>query len=565
MELRDYLAIVRKRWLSIVLITVLATAAAVAATLTATPTYTARSQVYVSVRTGGSTADLLQGSNFAARQVKSYTDIVTTPRVLLPVIDHLDLATTPDELATSVSASSPLDTSLINIQVTDADPQAASDISNAIADSLARQVAELEEPEDGPSPVQISTVRTASAPTEPSAPNGRLNVALGLLLGLALGFGLAVLREVLDTRVRTADDVRALTDASVMTTIAHDDDAVQHPLIVHTNPHSARAEAFRRLRTNLQFLDVADRLETIVVTSSLPGEGKSTVAINLAITLADAGSRVALVDADLRRPSVAEYMGLEGGVGLTTVLIGQATIDDVIQPWGSGAVHVLPAGQVPPNPSEMIGSRAMAWVLGELTKTYDVVIIDTPPLLPVTDAAILARIAGGALLVSGANRLHRNELSEALGSLEAVGARVLGVVVNHLARKQSESYAYYGPDATQPVARRRSTRPQSAAARRKPGERMNSGARTAARSVPHHQSVPRREPALADAPLAENPRPDAAQYASAQYEPRYEPQQGTPRPADAAREQDATFDDLLGGRGPAEPHPPQRWPGGHIG
>ena len=530
MELQDYLAIVRKRWLSILLITVLTTGAAIAATLLAVPTYSARSQVYVSLQSAGTTADLLQGSNFAQRQVKSYTDLVTTPRVLTPVIEQLDLATTPDELAKSITADSPLDTSLINVTATHTDPQTASDIANATAESLATEVTDLERPTDGPSPVKISTVRIASAPTEPSAPNGKLNVALGLLLGLALGFGVAVLRKVLDTRIRTTDDIRAVTTASVMTTMAHDDDAVQHPLIVHSAPHSPRAEAFRRLRTNLQFLDVADRLETIVVTSSVTGEGKSTVAINLAITLADAGSRVALVDADLRRPSVAEYMGIEGRVGLTTVLIGQAKLADVVQPWGDGKLHVLPSGQVPPNPSEMVGSHAMAWLLGELVKQYDIVIVDTPPLLPVTDAAILARLAGGALVVAGANQLHRAQLAEAMDSLEAVGARVLGIVLNHLARKQTDSYAYYGPDSDRPGRRKTSQARSGATKSAKPGR-----------------------PAM--------PAPSIA-HSSRQRLPARPSTRG-PRPTDGAGTPGGGLDDLLGPEQPLAP--PKRWPGEPMG
>ena len=444
MELHDYLAILRKRWVSILLITALAVGGAAVATLLATPTYQAKSQVFVSVRTEGTTSsDLLQGTSFTQKQVKSYTDMVTSPRVLIPVIEHLGLPTTPDELAKSVTADSPLDTVLINVTVTDTDPQVASDVANATAESLGTQVTALEKPADGPSPVHISTIRTATVPIAPATPNTKLNLALGLLVGLALGLGLAVLREMLDTKVRTAADVQKVTDASVIASIGFDEEAPKHPLIVQSSPHSHRSEAFRRLRTNLQFLDIAGRPKTIVVTSSLPGEGKSTTAINLAITLADAGSRVALVDADLRRPSVAEYMGLEGAVGLTTVLIGQATVQDVIQPWGNGNLHVLPSGQIPPNPSELLGSRSMADLLEQLTGLYDIVLIDTPPLLPVTDAAILARLTGGALVVVGANSLSRQQLAASLGSLETVGARVLGVVLNRLAYKQADAYSYY--------------------------------------------------------------------------------------------------------------------------
>jgi capsular exopolysaccharide synthesis family protein len=443
-ELHDYLAILRKRWVSILLITTFTLAGAAAGTLLATPTYQAKSQVFVSVRTGGTTSDLLQGSNFTQNQVKSYTDMVTSPRVLNPVIKDLALKTTADQLARSITADSPLDTVLINVTVTGTDPTMASKVANATADSLGTQVTALEKPSSKQaSPVQISTIRTATVPTAPATPNKKLNLALGLLVGLALAVGIAVLREVLDTLVRTDDDVQRVTDASIIARIGFDDEAPTHPLIVQTSPQSHRSEAFRRLRTNLQFLDIADRPKTIVVTSSLPGEGKSTTAINLAITLADAGSRVALVDADLRRPSIAEYMGLEGKVGLTTVLIGQVDVQDAIQPWGEGSLHVLPSGQVPPNPSEVLGSRPMAKLLEQLASQYDIVLIDTPPLLPVTDAAILAKITGGALVVVGADKLHRQQLAAGLGALEDVGARVLGVVLNRLAHKQNDSYSYY--------------------------------------------------------------------------------------------------------------------------
>lgn len=443
MEFQDYLSIVRKRWVSILLVAAIVIAAAAAATFAATPMYQAHAQVYVSVRNAGTTTDLLQGSNFTQRQVSSYTELVTTPRVLVPVIEHLDLPTTPDALAATITAEAPLNSSIINIRVTSPDPHTASDVANSTADSLADEVSDLERPEQGSSPVQISTVRVAAPPESPSSPSVPRNLALGVLVGLALGFGLAVLRELLDTRVRTEDDVRAVTDVSVIATVPSDTDAQAHPLILQSSPHSQRAEALRRLRTNLQFLDVSGGPQMFVITSALPGEGKSTTTINLAIALADAGSRVALVDADLRRPSVAKYMGIEGKVGLTTVLIGRATMEEVVQPWGNGRLHVLPSGQIPPNPSELLGSRAMAQLLTNLASAYDVVLIDTPPLLPVTDAAILARRTSGALLVVSAATLHRNQLRESVGSLETVGARILGIVLNRLERKQSDAYAYY--------------------------------------------------------------------------------------------------------------------------
>ncbi|HZL01912.1 MAG TPA: polysaccharide biosynthesis tyrosine autokinase [Cellulomonas sp.] len=484
MELQDYLGILRKRWISIVVLTVLATAAAVGASLLTTPLYQASTQVYVSVQGGTTTSEMLQGANFTRQQVTSYAKLVTSPLVLTPVIDSMGLDERAETLAGRVTADSPLNTSLIDITVTDPNPAIAAALADAIAAKFTEVISDLEKPESGgPSTVKVSVVRDATAPLSPSSPNLKLNVALGLLVGLALGFGLAVLREVLDTRVRSDADVAKVTAASVIGTIGWDDDAKKHPLIVQTDPHSHRSEAFRRLRTNLQFLDIADRPQSIVVTSSVPGEGKSTTTINVAISLADAGSRVCLIDADLRRPSISKYMGLEGGVGLTTVLIGRATVEDVIQPWGNGYLHVLPAGQIPPNPSELLGSQAMAALLEKLTTRYDIVLLDTAPLLPVTDAAILSKLTGGALVVVSADVLRRNQLTESIGALETVGARILGIVINKQVRTKSSSYAYYDYTSHEalashtPTARRgsRSARKQAETATvvRQPALRSN--------------------------------------------------------------------------------------------
>lgn len=535
MELQDYLQVLRKRWIWITLIALLGAACGMGATALATPMYEARAQVFVSVRTGGTTSDLASGSSFTQRQVKSYTDLVKSPRVLVPVIEQLALPTTPDRLAESIIADSPLDTVLINILATNEEPQLASDIANATANSLATEVTALEKPENEESPVKISTVRSATAPSDPSSPSATLNLAFGLLLGLALGVGVAILREILDTRVRTEADIKQVTDASVIATIGYEEDAPDHPLVVQTHPHSLRAEAFRRLRTNLQFLDIAERPQTIVITSSLPGEGKSTTSINVAISLADAGSRVALVDADLRRPSIAEYMGLEGTAGLTTVLIGRATLADVVQPWGNGNLHVLASGQVPPNPSELLGSSSMANLLEVLAAEYDVVLIDTPPLLPVTDAAILARLTGGALVVVGADTLTRQQLGESMGSLQTVGARTLGIVLNRLVRAQGDSYAYYDYSPLEPSIPEASTG-------RAPRNRTKS--RRAGRD---REDAAERERALAVASQSS----DRMRTAS-----------GTPRSrrmpdVDTA----ASLETLL--RDP-EPSPPNRWPGGRI-
>ncbi|MET0887058.1 MAG: polysaccharide biosynthesis tyrosine autokinase, partial [Mycetocola sp.] len=260
--------------------------------------------------------------------------------------------------------------------------------------------------------------------------------------GLAVGLGAALLREALDNRVRNERDVELITTAPVIGGIAFDPKAKQRPLIVHVDPRSPRAESFRTLRTNLSFLDVGAQGRMFVVTSSVQSEGKSTTAANLAISLADAGARVLLVDADLRRPKVAEYMGIEGGAGLTDVLIGRAELLDVVQPWGKSKLFVLPAGKIPPNPSELLGSKSMADMMDLFRREFDAVIFDAPPLLPVTDAAILAKGVGGAIVVVAAGRTHKNQLRGAVSALENVDAHVAGVVLTMLPTKGPDAYGY---------------------------------------------------------------------------------------------------------------------------
>lgn len=453
MDISDYLSVLRRRWVTLVATALVVLAAASALTLTAIPRYTATAQLFFGVEGSGSTTDLAQGSSFAEKQMSSYARVATSPLVLRPVIDKLGLTQTPAQLGTSITATVPSDTVILEIAVTRSAPGQAAVIANAVAAQLGEVAAQLAPTRaDGSQAVRATTVAPAAVPLSPSSPNILRNLVLGGLLGLLLGLGLVMLRHVLDTKVRSEVDVRSITDTSILGVIAFDDGVPKHPVILREDPRSAAAEAVRRLRTNLQFIGVAQQSRSLVITSSVPGEGKSTTAINLAVSLADAGARVLLVDADLRRPSVAEYLGLEGRVGLTTVLIGKASVEDVVQPWSDSSLDILPAGQIPPNPSELLGSPAMRALLDQLTSTYDMVLIDSPPVLPVTDAAVLGRQVGGALLVAGMDRIHRPQLRETLEALETAGCQVLGLVMNKIARREVGAYvyerSYYSSDTT---------------------------------------------------------------------------------------------------------------------
>lgn len=445
LNVTEYLRITREHWAPVAAVALAGIMLASLFALTRTPAYTTSSQVFVSFHGAESTSELATGTSYVQRRVVSYSNLVRSPQVLDPVIVELGLDTTAGELGTRVQAAPVTDTVLIDITATDADPTVAARIANTVAESLAERVDELETPQQTvDSPVQLQMVREAAPPGSASYPNIPVMIFVGFLLGAALGIALAVLREIADTRVRSEQDVRAVTDSSVIGAITMDDEAERNPLVVQTSPYHTRSEAFRRLRTNLQFLDLDGGPQAFVVTSSVPDEGKTTSAINLAITLADADSRVLLIDADLRRPSVAGYLGIEGSVGLTTLLIQRATVDDVIQPWGSAGLFVMPSGAVPPNPAELVGSKAMARLVHEMSEQFDYVIIDTPPLLPVTDAALIARMTSGVLMVAGAGQIRREQLRQSLANLATVSARVLGIVLNKVGRGADTYGASYG-------------------------------------------------------------------------------------------------------------------------
>jgi len=444
MDIERIAHLLRRGWIAMVVGALLGAGAGAVLTYAAVPEYQASTQVYVSVTGATNSSELAQGGTAAEQKVQSFANVAKSARVLQPVIQQLGLRESAVELARRVSAQTPIDSVIVTISVVDPDPEQAARIANGVGSSLSRVITtELEQPTtDGVSPFRIETIQPAIAPTDPTSPRMAVNIAGGLALGLALGLGIAVLRVALDTRLDSRATVEAVIGAPAIGEIAFDKAVRDRPLVVLHDPMSPRAEAFRRLRTNLQFLDAGGSRRTFVVTSSVPSEGKSTTAANMAIALAESGMKVALIDGDLRRPRVAELMGLEAAAGLTDILIGRMELEDALQPWGKGELQVLPAGQVPPNPTELLGSAAMEAVLRELESLVDVVIIDAPPLLPVTDAAILSGISSGAIVVAAMRRTTRKQLEGASAALRDAGTKALGSIMTMARASRSDAYSY---------------------------------------------------------------------------------------------------------------------------
>ncbi|MDP5183820.1 polysaccharide biosynthesis tyrosine autokinase [Blastococcus sp. BMG 814] len=486
MELRDTMAAFRAGWFLPVIGMLLGGGVGAAMALMMTPTYTSAAQVWVTSTDATSTTAAFQGSQFAQNRVASYVQILDSERLAEGVIDRLDLDLSAAGLQERVEASVVPDTTVLGVVVTDTSPQRARDIAAAVAAEFTDLVLEVEatttvptDPEVEPVttvPVKVTVLDTPEVAEEPSAPNLYANIAVGVLIGLLVGLALAYARVRMDRSVRDGKVASDAAGAPVIGTVARDPKLASGH-VLQRNSRSGNAEAFRQLRTNLQFLNVDEPPRVIMVSSAVAAEGKSTVAINLALTLAEGGHRVALVESDLRHPRVVRYLGLVDGAGLTSVLTGAADIDDVLQPYANGRLSVLGAGSIPPNPSELLASSQLRALVDRLRATHDYVIVDTPPLLPVADASAVAVVMDGVLLSVRQGKTRREELERAAAVLDRVGARTLGVILTMAPASSSpHSYGYDGDAPPEP-----DPKPRPVAAQDKPqapGDRTGGDVRT---------------------------------------------------------------------------------------
>ncbi len=448
-ELQHYLTILRDRWISALVAALAVLGAVLGFTYLQTPEYQATNRVFVQTQAGSSIADLSSGVNFASQQITSYADVAKTPLVLDPVIEELGLDVTSRQLASQITTTVPPETLILEITATSEAPEVAAAIANATSESLREKVAELETSGEQSS-VELTVITPATEPASPASPSIPQNAAIGVVLALLVGVAVAILRDIFDNRVRHPEEIGRIFEQPVIATIPASKDAKHLPLVSAQHPHSIQAESYRDLRTNLQFMGLTGENRSVLFTSSLPGEGKSSSAINLAHVLAQSGAHVLLIDADLRRPSVAEYLGLEGDAGLTTVLIGKADIEEVVQPVETEGLDVLASGPIPPNPSELLGSKAMQDLLAEAAKAYDFIVVDTAPLLAVTDAVVLSHYVGGTVVVAQSERVRRPQLHQSLGKLKTVETRLLGVILNRVSKSSRGDYRYdytYSSDA----------------------------------------------------------------------------------------------------------------------
>lgn len=470
MELSQYLQAMRSHWRLILAMTLVGIAAAGAVTLLIPPSYASTSKLFVS--TSGTETNSAQANIVAQDRVPSYAQLLGTEQFAKGVIAELGLTDMlPSDLAANVEAAVAPNSVILEITVTDKSPERAQLITNTMATQFVELVTLLETPEPVPTvdangvititnqvaPVKVTVAQAGGLPYEPVFPDPMLNLPLGALVGLLIGLMLALVRYLLDNTVKSTKQVEELTGATTIGGVLYDPEMAAEPLVTASKAQSITSEAYRQIRTNLQYVSVDNPPKVIVVTSSVSGEGKTTTAINLALVLAQSGQRVALIEADLRRPRVIRYLQLVGGAGLTNILAGKASLSELLQPWGDGKLTVLASGPNPPDPSELLGSEQMSHLLEELRESHDYVIIDAPPLLPVTDAAVLAVLADGVVIVTRWGETKREQLRAAAATVRVIDVRVLGTVLNMIPPRGGNAYGYgygygygysYEPDPT---------------------------------------------------------------------------------------------------------------------
>jgi tyrosine-protein kinase len=462
-----YISLIRKRWLTILFCVLLGVGVAFLDIARTPKSYVATSQVFVTTAQVKDASGLFSGNQFAQSRVQSFVSVVTSPLVVDPVRKELGLKTSERHLAHKITASAPLNKTLVNIDVRDSSAKRAADVANAVANRLIVVVKAIETQTSATAtspaaPVlRLTVIHPASVPNSPVAPQKTLLLLVGFFGGLVLGLLVVILREWFNNRLRNSLDVEAISTLPILGIIPHDRAAKSNANAFTTDSASPRSEAFRLLRTNLQFVDVnVDQpVKIIAITSPTGGEGRTAVALNLAVSLSEIGLNVCLMETDLRHPRLGQLLGLDRYIGLTSLLTGATRIEDAVQFVHSG-LAVVTSGALPPNPSELLGSKQMRAVVGSLTHQFDYLILDASPLLSVADGAEVVAVADATVLVIRAGETRRDDFHRAIGAIAQVGGAIAGVVVNRAPDAQRTSPNRHD-DA--PRARANSTtRPRSA-------------------------------------------------------------------------------------------------------
>lgn len=437
MELRLFLSNLARGWYILLAAVLLGLLGGLVHAATTQPVFVSNARLLVNVRSAASITDLVQANALSQQLAANYAQLAGTRYVLDRAATQAGVGVTAAELETQVTAVAVENTAFVNVTAQADSAQSAAKIANAVSSSLI--VASLTLAQDNSSAnstLELEAVQPANTPLLPSGGSLASELPLGGAIGLLVGVVIVLLRERFDTRFRSADRVAVVTNADVLGAMPNDRTAKTVPALALAASSPERYETFRSLRTALDGQGMLPSGGGIIaVTSSVPAEGKSSTVAGLAVAIAATGRKVVVVEADLRRPTVAKAFGVEAGPGLTDVLLGKETAEAVLQQVGpDDHIGVLRAGSTVLSSSELFESAALATLLDELKQESTTVLVDTPPLLALSDAASLARHADRVILVVGAPVAKQGEVTRALAVLRRVKVSISGVVLNRVPR-----------------------------------------------------------------------------------------------------------------------------------
>ncbi|WP_115790091.1 polysaccharide biosynthesis tyrosine autokinase [Arthrobacter silvisoli] len=441
MELSEYLRAIVRGWWVVLVCAVVGLGAAWVVTANMQPQYqsTVRFLVVSPPVTGQSA---LQSDELSRGRIATYAALVKNDLFVERLLRNSGLALDGAQAQEAISASGDKDTRLLTVVVTMPAAKDAVAMAASVAKNFGPAVNDLQEGRkpEGSAQTVLTVVSGPTPEDAPVAPRVGLNLALGLLAGMALGIAISVGRRLMDHSLRTPEQVEAATGLPLLARIPNAPAARSLDRLLGRRPDSLIDEAGRRLRTNVDHLTQSQHLHTVTVTSATAGEGKTTAAFLLAKAWAESGHTVLLLEADLRRPDIAQELGLAKTTGLSDVLSGQMPLDKVIQRTVFEGLHAIGAGTVPLQPTELLGSKHTPQVLAALKERYSRIVVDATSLQPLSDGALMASLTDGVVLVVRYEKITRQVLATGLENLRAVDSRILGVVLNALPDRLAEAH-----------------------------------------------------------------------------------------------------------------------------
>lgn len=436
-----YLAALRRSWLLLLVVAIVSAAAGAVWFLLTPAAFTSTLDLYVSTPKGAGT-DPQAADQFARSRVNSYVQLLGSEELASRIVRSNGVDLTPAQVAHEITASGQPDTVIIHVAVRDASARRSLLIARGIANNFGKLVDDMDNPGRAAAVVVIRVVSQPAFQAQIISPNPILYVGAGLAIGLVAGLLAVAMRRLADHAIWTARTAQRVVGVPLIGKIPYVRKARTSPLIIDEEPSSGRFESFLQLRLNLQHLETTKSAKVLMITASQPDEGTTTTAVNLALAFVEAGERVMLIDANLRRPEVADLLELPSEPGLSNVISGQATAFRAVRRWGGSGLGLLASGSVPPTPAKWLGSTQMDELVDLLRHNSDKIIIDTPPTLAAADALIISSFADAVILVIRHGKTGQLPAAAAAKALRAVDAPLVGSVftMRRVGRRQRRRY-----------------------------------------------------------------------------------------------------------------------------